>query len=145
MIFVDTNVYFYAHDNHEPIKQAACRKWLMALGQRSLGRANLQVANEFTHIVLRKRRDIDPETVFRMADEILVWGSAPVSFDTVRGARHIRVQTDYSWWDCLLLAAAVELGCTHFLSEDLHDGQRIGDLTIVDPFAHSPEQIIFSL
>ena len=145
MIFVDTNVYFYAHDNREPIKQAACREWLMALGQRSLGRANLQVANEFTHIVLRKRRDIDPETVFRMADEILVWGSAPVSFDTVRGARHIRVQTGYSWWDCLLLAAAVELGCTYFLSEDLQDGQRIGDLTIVDPFAHSPEQIIFSL
>jgi predicted nucleic acid-binding protein len=145
VIFVDTNVYFYARDNHELIKQAACREWLMALGQRSLGRANLQVANEFTHIVLRKRHDIDPETVFRMADEILVWGSAPVSFDTVRGARHIRVQTDYSWWDCLLLAAAVELGCTHFLSEDLHDGQRIGDLTIVDPFAHSPEQIIFSL
>jgi predicted nucleic acid-binding protein len=43
-----------------------------------------------------------------------------------------------------LLASAIELGCTHYLSEDLQDGQVIDGLTIVDPFAHSPEQILTS-
>ena len=46
------------------------------------------------------------------------------------------------WWDCLLLASALELGCTHFLSEDLQDGQVIEGLTIVNPFAHTPEEIL---
>jgi predicted nucleic acid-binding protein len=144
VIFVDTNVYFYAHDALQPAKQAACQKWLIALGQHRLGRANLQVANEFTDVVLRKRRDIAPETVFGMADEILVWGSTPISADALLVARRLRVSTAYSWWDCLLLASAIELGCTHFLSEDLQDGQRIDSLTIVDPFAHSPQQILTS-
>lgn len=142
MIFVDTNVYFYVHDANLPAKQAACRAWLIALGERRLGRTNLQVANEFTDVVLRKRRDIAPEAVFRLADDILAWGSGAISADTVRLARSIRSTTAYSWWDCLLLASALELGCTHFLSEDLQDAQRIGSLTIVDPFAHSPQQVL---
>lgn len=144
MIFVDTNIYFYAHDTKLPAKQAACRTWLIELGQRRLGRTNLQVANEFTEVILRKRRDIAPAIVFGLADEILTWGSGGISVDTVRLARRVRSNTAYSWWDCLLLASALELGCTHFLSEDLQDGQVIDTLTIVDPFAHSPEQILIS-
>jgi predicted nucleic acid-binding protein len=50
----------------------------------------------------------------------------------------------FSWWDCLLLASAIELGCTHFLSEDLKDGQTIEGLTILSPFAHTPDQILVS-
>lgn len=144
VIFVDTNVYFYAHDANLPEKQAACRAWLLELGRQRLGRTNLQVANEFTEVILRKRRDIASEVVFGMADQIMTWGSNPMSVETVRLARRIRGNTGYSWWDCLLLASALELGCTHFLSEDLQDGQVIDTLTIVDPFAHSPEQILIS-
>lgn len=149
MIFVDTNVFFYARDEQEPTKQAACRSWLTALAQRRLGRTNLQVANEFTDVLLRKRRDIPAEIVFQAADEILVWGSAPINAETIAAARLLRKGFSYSWWDCVLLASAIELGCTHFLSEDLQNDQVIADgsgrsLTIVDPFAHSPEQILVS-
>jgi predicted nucleic acid-binding protein len=145
VIFVDTNIYFYAHDEREPAKQAVCREWLLALGQHRLGRVNLQVADEFTAVVFRKRRDIQPELIFRLADEIMAWGAAPISSGTIQGARHIWRQAGYSWWDCLLLASALELGCTHFLSENLQDGQQLEGLTIVDPFAHSAQQIISSL
>ncbi|MEW9804610.1 PIN domain-containing protein [Mesorhizobium sp. ZMM04-5] len=144
MVFVDTNIYFYAHDVRLPEKQAACRSWLVALGARRLGKTNLQVANEFADVVLRKRRDISPDIVFSLVDDILVWGSAPIDSETVAAARAIHLRYGYSWWDCLLLASAIQLGCTHFLSEDLQDGQRIDTLTIVDPFAHSPEQILIS-
>jgi predicted nucleic acid-binding protein len=40
---------------------------------------------------------------------------------------------------------AAQLGCTHFLTEDLQDGHQIAGLTIVDPFAHTPEEILASL
>jgi predicted nucleic acid-binding protein len=64
-------------------------------------------------------------------------------------ARDIHAAYKCSWWDCVLIASAIELGCTHFLSEDLQDGQRIvaggrRGLTIVNPFAHSPDQILVS-
>ncbi|MEW9836784.1 PIN domain-containing protein [Mesorhizobium marinum] len=144
MVFVDTNIYFHAHDVRLPEKQAACRSWLVALGARRLGKTNLQVANDFADVVLRKRRDISPDIVFSLVDDILVWGSAPIDSETVATAQAIHLRYGYSWWDCLLLASAIQLGCTHFLSEDLQDGQRIDTLTIVDPFAHSPEQILIS-
>jgi predicted nucleic acid-binding protein len=64
-------------------------------------------------------------------------------------ARNVFAAYRYSWWDCLLLASAIELGCMHFLSEDLQDGEQIvaqgrRGLTIVDPFAHSPDHILVS-
>jgi predicted nucleic acid-binding protein len=36
----------------------------------------------------------------------------------------------------------VKLGCSHFLSEDLQDGQQIGGLTIINPFLQAPETIL---
>ena len=82
--------------------------------------------------------------MFRLADDIMVWGATPINSDIVWAARRIRASFGYSWWDCLLLASALELGCKYFLSEDLQDGQTIEGLTIVDPFAHSPDQILVS-
>jgi predicted nucleic acid-binding protein len=78
-----------------------------------------------------------------------MFGISPLTIETTLAARDVLLRFRYSWWDSLLLASAVELGCTHFLSEDLQDGQRIvagsrRGLTIVDPFAHSPDQILVS-
>jgi predicted nucleic acid-binding protein len=76
-------------------------------------------------------------------------GDSPLTKRDTYGARLLHLRYGYSWWDCLLLASAIELGCTHFLSEDLQDSQRIEDgggrsLTILSPFAHSPEQFFSS-
>jgi predicted nucleic acid-binding protein len=142
LIFVDTNVYFYARDNRLPEKQERAAAWLAELGKQRRGRANLQVANEFINSVRRRMPDLPPEDVFAMARDILAWGSTSLTLTIMTEARHIHLHHRYSWWDCLLLASAIELGCSHFLSEDLQDGQTIGDLTIVDPFAHSPDEIL---
>ena len=142
MIFVDTNVYFYARDDRLPAKRERAIVWLADLGRLQRGKANLQVANEFTNAVLRRLPGSRAEEVFAMAQDILAWGSTGVTLATMREAMHIHLHYRYSWWDCLLLASALELGCSHFLSEDLQDGQVIGDLTIVDPFAHSPDEFL---
>lgn len=142
MIFVETNVYFYARDDRLPAKRERAIVWLAELGRLQRGKANLQVANEFTNAVLRRLPGSRAEEVFAMAQDTLAWGSTGVTLATMREAMHIHLHYRYSWWDCLLLASALELGCSHFLSEDLQDGQVIGDLTIVDPFAHSPDEFL---
>jgi predicted nucleic acid-binding protein len=40
------------------------------------------------------------------------------------------------------LASANAANCTHFLSEDLNDGQAYGELVAVDPFRHAPEDVL---
>jgi predicted nucleic acid-binding protein len=147
LIFVDTNVYFYARDDRLPAKQAPAALWLAELGRRGRGKANLQVANEFISAVLRRLPGSRAKEVFAMAQDILAWGNTGVTLATMREARQIHLRQGYSWWDCLLLASALELGCSHFLSEDLQDGRQIDNsdgraLTIVDPFAHTPDSIL---
>ena len=150
LVFVDINVFFSARDDRYPDKIHLSRNWIDWLGTRRVGKTNLQVVNEFTNVVFKKLPKVPPESVFDAADQIAAWGNSPVEPGTTLLARHLRRRYHYSWWDCLLLASALELGCTHFLSEDLQDGQTIEvetgkGLTIVDPFAHTPEQILITL
>ena len=148
-VFIDSNVLLYGRDRNLSDKAELSNQWIRALAARGIARANLQVYNEVTEVMLRKRKDLSPSEVFASVDEIAFLGLSPLSEQTVHRARQIRLNTAYSWWDCLLLASAIQLGCTHFLSEDLQDGQRIvagggRGLTIIDPFAHSPDQILVS-
>lgn len=101
----------------------------------------MQVLNEASHVLLRKKW-YDAPAAYAMIDQFAALGDTPVTWSEIALARLLHERFAYSWWECLLLASALELGCSHFLSEDLQDGQVIGDLTIVDPFAHSPEQIL---
>jgi predicted nucleic acid-binding protein len=40
----------------------------------------------------------------------------------------------FNIYDSLILAAAAQAGCTTVYSEDMQHGQKIGNLTIVNPF-----------
>lgn len=143
-LFLDSNVLLYARDIVLSAKADMSNAWLRESVWRGIACANLQVLNEMTHVMLRKRQDLTPDQVFAAVDELTFLGNSPVTASSVRAARKIRNDTHYSWWDCLLLASAIELDCKFFLSEDLQDGQAIEGLTIVNPFAHSPQQILIS-
>ena len=145
-IIIDSNILLYTFDAGEPGKSKVAQKWLEALSQDSIGATNLQVLNELTSVVTRKQRRFPDGSPFFRVDVFAAFGSTPLSNAASYTARDIYVRYAYAWWDCLLLASALELGCTHFLSEDLQDGQRIEAggkaLTIVSPFAHTPDQIL---
>lgn len=148
-IFVDTNVLLYSHDVRDAEKAERCQSWLRELAKRGVAIINLQVLNEFTDVLLRKRWLDNPDRVFSASRDFAKLGNSPLTQTEVKGARSLHLRYGYSWWDCLLLASALELGCSYFLSEDLQNGQRVdnGDrqsLTIVSPFAHSPEQFFSS-
>ncbi|MEP9396588.1 PIN domain-containing protein [Mesorhizobium sp. KR2-14] len=142
--FIDTNVLLYAHDRLNQEKAIQSKEWLNLLASRGLARVNLQTLNELTSVLLRKKWFEDVATVYAVVDQFAVLGTTPVTYKEIATARTIHLRYGYSWWDCLLLASALELGCQFFLSEDLQDGQAIEGLTIVDPFAHSPQQVFAS-
>jgi predicted nucleic acid-binding protein len=49
-------------------------------------------------------------------------------------AIEIQTRYRYSFYDALIIAAALEAGCTRLLSEDMQHGQRIEGMTIENPF-----------
>lgn len=143
-VFIDSTTLLYTIDEDEPDHGAKAEHWLKQLAVLDAGCVNLQVLNEVANVVTRKARfrHRDP---FLDVDAFSQYGSAPLSPEASLAARDLFLRYGYSWWDCVLLASALELGCTHFLSEDMQDGQSISNarrtLTIVNPFAHSPEHI----
>ena len=118
-VFIDSNVALYARDDKQIEKSRIADSWLRSLLARKCGRTNLQVLNEVTHVLLRKRATLTVEQIFDEVDGLSVFGSSPITPSIVADARNIRLASRYSWWDCLLLSSALDLGCSHFLSEDL--------------------------
>lgn len=143
-VFIDTNILLYFHERDGHQKKKTVRTWMDMLSDRQAARINLQVLNELTHVLLRKTWFETVDQAFAAIDNFAELGAAPITLAEVATARTIHLRYRYSWWDCLLLASALELGCEFFLSEDLQDGQAIEGLTIVDPFAHSPRQVLAS-
>lgn len=143
-VFVDSNCILYLYELESTDERARAREWFGALTDFRAATTNLQVLNEVTNVFFKRMKQWSPDEIFDVVDTFSTWGRTSLSDRDVALARQLRIRHRYSWWDCLLLASAVNLGCSHFLSEDLQDGQVIAGLTIVDPFAHTPEQILLS-
>ena len=60
---------------------------------------------------------------------------SPLTYTTHRAAIEIARRYEYGIYDALILAAAIEAGCTTLYSEDMQSGQTIHKLTIRNPFA----------
>jgi predicted nucleic acid-binding protein len=51
-----------------------------------------------------------------------------------RRSLNIQSRYQYSFYDSLIIAAALEAGCKTLYSEDMQHGQRIEQVTIKNPF-----------
>ena len=128
--FFDTNVVLYAFRRDDPRSQVA--EALLAGG----GTVSVQVLNEFVAVARRKLNRSWNE--IRRAIEILrvfCPEPLPLTMETHEQALQIAERSGYSIFDSLIIAAAVHSGATILYSEDMHNGQRIGGLTIRNPFA----------
>jgi len=136
--FVDTNLFVYARDASEPGKQPVAMRWLRELWERELGRTSVQVLSEYYVTVTDKLHPGLPVEVARSDIRALVaWQPLEISTGVVEGAWDVQDRYGYGWWDSLVIASALFLDCGCLLSEDMQHGQRIGPLTILDPFRES--------
>jgi predicted nucleic acid-binding protein len=133
--FLDTNVLIYSFDGAEPAKQARARE-LVAEGLRGPGAISFQVVQEFLNVALRKfAQPMTSEQAREYLDAVLLpmcrLHSEP---DLYRDALALRVRHQFSWYDALIVGAALRCRCVRLYSEDLQHGQKVGSLTILNPF-----------
>jgi predicted nucleic acid-binding protein len=138
-IFVDANVFVYAHDPAEPAKGARAREWLTRLWRDRAGRTSIQVLNECYANVTRKLR-VPPELAWEEIASYFAWRPLPLDEGLLRRAREIERRYRLSWWDSLIVAAAQLQDCLVLLTEDLQDGMVFGTLAVRSPFSSVIEQ-----
>ena len=55
-------------------------------------------------------------------------------FDFISNGLDIAATTKYSFYDSLIISAAIKSDCKILLSEDMHHGHKIQSLEIINPF-----------
>jgi predicted nucleic acid-binding protein len=141
-VFIDSSVLVCSRDASERTKQARAHEWMAHLSRSASGRLSVQVMNEFYVTVTRKLKPgLSREQATRDLQDLSVWHPLGVDARLMTSAWDIENRHGLSFWDALVVAAARELGCDFLLTEDLQDGQRFGELTVVDPFRHTPQSL----
>jgi len=127
--FFDTNLLVYAQQSGDKAVRAQA---LLAGG----GCLSVQVLNEFA-AVSRRKLGKDWSEIDAAIDDVLalVEPPEPLMLETHKAARGLASAHGLSFYDALIVAAALQAGCETLYSEDMQDGGKIGALTIVNPFA----------
>ena len=141
-IFVDTNVLIYVRDDRNALKREQARVWLSALADLGRVRTNLQVLNELTRWILKNEPGRSLQEIREDIEVIGAWGAKPIDHDDTERAWHVRRTYGFQWFDCLLIAAACNLGCTAFLTEDMTHGTAFEGMTIINPFRVELDDLI---
>ncbi len=132
-IFFDTNVLVYAYSNDDTIK----RQVALTLGTTSDRWLSTQVLIEFANVFSRKLKTPWPDVqlaLLELTSNNSVHQTTPA---TIVFATRLAQRYGFSWFDALIVAAALECGCQTLYSEDLRAGQLVeGTLRVVHPFAN---------
>ena len=127
--FFDTNVLLYLLS--ADAEKADRAESLLAEG----GTISVQVLNEFASVALRKLEMPVAELREILEPVRNVCQVEPVTEDTHDRALALVERYGFSFYDGMLLAAALRAGCTRLYSEDLQHGQLIDrQLRILNPF-----------
>jgi predicted nucleic acid-binding protein len=62
------------------------------------------------------------------------WRVIPIDAELILSASRLEEGHSVSFWDALIVEAALRAGATYLVSEDLQDGRRFETLTVRNPF-----------
>ena len=134
-VFLDTNVLVYLFDADAPAKQRLVQDLLSNRELRMQLILSTQVLQEFYVSVTRKlAAPLDPDAAFQAVQDLaafpIVQIDPPLILLAIQRSRKAKV----SFWDALILEAALAAGATLLYSEDFQDGAVFGGLRIPNPF-----------
>jgi len=132
-VFLDTNVLIYAYSVDEKEKQEKATALLNIYSEQLI--ISNQVLNEISNTLFKKFR----KTSLEVRSVILEISSALTVVDfhlkTQLVAITIKERYGLQFYDSLIIATALEYGCTKLISEDMQHGLVIDNcLTVENPF-----------
>jgi len=130
--FFDTNIFIYLYAENERGKQTICKEIINKADECI---TSTQILNEINNVLIRKWK-MPVETVKTVQQDVRRISEVErISEDTIDKAIELNDRYGFSYYDCLMLASALDSNCRVIYTEDMSDGQIIEDtLRIVNPF-----------
>lgn len=135
-IFLDTNIFIYSFDKNHFEKMNKAQSIIQRALESNQGFISTQVIQEFINVATKKfvtpmkTKDIKiyiHEVLFPICTVF-------TSFDLLEKAIEIHERYKYSYYDSMIISAAIFSGANILLSEDLKENQKIEGVTILNPF-----------
>jgi predicted nucleic acid-binding protein len=133
--FVDTNILVYAEDRDAKSKHNVARDLVLGLWNDRQGVLSIQVLQEFYVTVTRKlKKPLRAAEALDAVREYLTWTVVENTGSLLVQAAELQQRAQLSFWDAMVIQAAIQAGCDRLYSEDMHAGQRFDSVVIVNPF-----------
>lgn len=134
-VFLDTNVIVYAYDKSAGEKHRLAADIMIKLWHTGRGVISTQVLQEFFVIATRKiPKPLKVNVVKEIISDLLAWDVVTNDGESILSAIDIHLKYKYSFWDSMIIDAALKGGSTVLYSEDLADGQTVDGILIRNPF-----------
>lgn len=133
--FIDSNVILYSYSSTESEKCQIANEIIFSLEKNLVSQ---QVINEVVNILYKKFKlnsKVIEDVVLEIDNNIEV-----VNFSLKTQIKAIRIKEKYGfqYYDSLIVATALENGCTTLYTEDMQHNQNIeNQLKIINPFMTS--------
>jgi predicted nucleic acid-binding protein len=131
--FLDTNVLVYTDDHDSPDKRRRALDVYADCRRSRSGVVSTQVLQEYFATATRKL-GVDAALARRKTEVFGRLHLVTLRLEDVLGAIDLLRLHQISFWDALVVRAAVAGGCSKLLSEDLQAGRRFDGVEVVNPF-----------
>ena|ERR1700691_1578816 len=134
--FLDTNILVYQFDDASPEKKSRSMELIEKLFLEDSAVISSQVVQEFMNVALNKfPHQLPADEVKNVIRDLL----KPLclhfpNFEFYERAISLYTTKNLSYYDALIVQAAIDLNCATLYTEDLQAGQQFGTLTVVNPF-----------
>ena len=133
-VFFDTNLLVYLFDAGATAKQRRARELLESHTHAGETLLSTQVLQEFYVAVTRKlATPLEPGVAHEAVRELAVLPVVRVDIPLILSAIPLSQQRQISFWDALIVRAALEGGASILYSEDFQHGQSFDTLTVQNP------------
>jgi predicted nucleic acid-binding protein len=133
--FVDTNILVYAHDLSAQDRHLKAAAILETLWETETGAISIQVLQEFYVTVTRKiKYSLPPADAREIIRNYSAWPVQINDLEMTIRASEISEKDGFSFWDALIVAAALRVRATKIITEDLNHGQLIEGILVENPF-----------
>jgi predicted nucleic acid-binding protein len=131
--FLDTNILVYTDDSGAPEKQVRALDLVERCQFERTGVISTQVLQEY-FVTATKKLKVSDDVARRKTELLDRLELLRIGFEDSLAAIDLRRAHQISFWDALILRAALRSGCSILFSEDLQAGRKIDGLEIVNPF-----------
>lgn len=133
--FVDTNILVYAEDRDAAAKHETARDLVLRLWEDREGVLSVQVLQELYVTVTRKlKKPLSSAKALEIVEQYLTWTVVENTGQLLVAAVSLQRRHRLSFWDALIVQAAIDAGCDRLYSEDLGAGQTYASVLVVNPF-----------